>query len=653
MKFPGLFIKAVTPIVALVLAFAGVVQLRSQIWTAGTICMILAVGGFMFSMRLLEKSPFTSYELEALRPVLFPAILWMIIIGLVTISVIYVADNVKTAETDRFATAAWAGAVILSLILTWRRINVPALTDDQISLRERIKANRVEFIILSLVLGTAFLVRTINLSTHPYPWSGDEASIGMEARRILNGEIVNFFDTGWSLQPNWSFVPTAITEMIFGQNILAVRLTSSLAGILAVFFVYLTARVLFNSSIALMSGAFLATLPYNVHFSRIGVNNVIDSLMSPLLFWLIAKALQKDDPRYYYSAGVVGGLCIYTYAGTRLALIIGVIIFLFVIIRQRGYLSAHWKHLIAFFAGLVISMAPQAAFFVRHPNIFMGRLGQEGILFNGWLAQRAIQTGQSELDILIDQFIRTTLVFIVSPAPGNFLNSPEPYLTIIGSIVFLLGMGYSLAHLFETRYFIPLVWFWAVILFGGILTLNPPANTRMLMTSPPVAIFMALGTYKVVEYLQKFRLLPERAAALIFLGVVSIVSYQNINFYMGEYRTNMYFENANGEYAMETGLIAKDLGKDYMIYILGAPRILSGFPTIPFLIPENQRADFNAETLGTLTLTPDQKVAFFAVPESRPLLEEVSQKFPGGERGLVYRRPRPTEILFEYYILAP
>jgi len=174
-----------------------------------------------------------------------------------------------------------------------------------------------------------------------------------------------------------------------------------------------------------------------------------------------------------------------------------------------------------------------------------------------------------------------------------------------------------------------------------------------LMTSPAVSIFMALGTFKVVEYLQKFRLLPERAAALIFLGVVSIVSYQNINFYMGEYRTNMYFENANGEYAMEASLIARDLGEDYLIYILGAPRVLAAFPTIPFLIPHNQRLDFDADDLATLNLTPDQKVAFFAVPESRPLLEEVSQKFPGGERGLVYRKPRPTEILLEYYILAP
>ena len=653
MKFPGTLIKALAPIVSLTLAFVGILQLRNQFWAVGTICILLAVGGFIFSMRALEKSPFTPEEINTFKPVLLPATLWMVVIGLVMISVIYVVDTVETVETDRFAAAAWMAAVILSLILVWRRSNRSMASTEQTSIRERLKANHSEVIILLIVLGMAFLLRTLYLTTHPYPWSGDEASIGMEGRRILNGETTNFFDTGWSIQPNWSFIPTAIIEMILGENILAIRLTSAIAGTLSVWFVYLLARLLFNPSIALMAGAFLATLPYNVHFSRIGVNNVIDGLMSCLLFWLIAKALQKDDARYYYSAGIVGGLCIYTYAGTRLALIIGVLIFLFVIIRQRAYLYSHWKHLITFFAGLVICMAPQAAFFMKYPHIFMGRLGQEGILFNGWLAQRSIQTGQSVAEILINQFTRTTLVFIASPAPGNFLNSPVPYLTILGSIIFLLGMGYSLAYMFETRYFILLIWFWAVILFGGVLTLNPPANTRLLMTSPVVAIFMALGTSKIVEYLEKFRLLPERASALVFLAVVSIVSYQNINFYMGEYRTRMYFENANGEYAMEASLLARDLGEDYLVYILGSPRVLANFPTIPFLIPNNERVDFDADDLSTLNLTPDQKVAFFAVPESRPLLAEIAQKFPGGERGLVYRKPRPTEILLEYYVLAP
>ena len=115
----------------------------------------------------------------------------------------------------------------------------------------------------------------------------------------------------------------------------------------------------------------------------------------------------------------------------------------------------------------------------------------------------------------------------------------------------------------------------------------------------------------------------------------------------------MYFQDTNSEYAMEAGLMANNLKEVNTLYFLGVPRVFASFPTLPFLVPKYPRADLTAENLATLTLTPDQKVAFFAIPENRPLLEEVIQKFPGGEKGLIYRKTRPGEILFEYYILSP
>lgn len=650
MSSARLFIKAVTPIASILLILAGILQLRAQSWTVGGICVVLAMLGFILSIRLLEKTPFTTDELTVLLPWMIPVISWAIVAGLITLSVFYVADHFESAQTDRIAAIAWVGSVILGLFIVWGK---PSWAENYRSRMERIGANHTEVILLLVVLLLAFAVRTIDLINHPYPWSGDEASIGSEANRILNGEVTNFFETGWSSQPNWSFLPTAITELMFGKNILAVRIPSALAGTLAVLFLYLAARELFNPTIALMAGVFLATLPYHVHFSRIGVNNVVDSLMSALIFWLIARAIKTDDPRYYYSAGAVGGLCIYTYAGTRLALILGGLAILFLIVRQRSYLYSHWKHLIAFAAGIVVSAAPQAAFFARHPDIFIGRLGQEGILFNGWLTQQVTQTGKTVWEILFSQFTRTFMVFIASPAPGNFFNSPVPYLTLLGSILFLLGMAYALAFGLKPRHFILLIWFWTVILFGGVLTMNPPANTRLLMTSPAVALLMALGAYQVIEYLQRFRILPEHLTAPIFILVAGVVGYQNVSFYMGEYKTNNYFQDANGEYAMEIALMAKERGKGFQIFNLSTPRIYSGFPSFAFIAPDNPRADLSAESIPDLQLPPNGEIGFFAIPENRALIQEISQRYPGGESGVMYRRTKPNEVLFEYYIIKP
>jgi hypothetical protein len=135
--------------------------------------------------------------------------------------------------------------------------------------------------------------------------------------------------------------------------------------------------------------------------------------------------------------------------------------------------------------------------------------------------------------------------------------------------------------------------------------------------------------------------------------IVLIITYQNAKFYMVDYRKGAYFADANGEYAMELGLMAKQRGDGLDIFVIGAPRIFSGFPTLAFLAPENPRSDLAAENIETLELPAGREIGFFAIPENRPQLERIAQKFPGGESGLVYRRTVPNEVLFEYYILPP
>ena len=651
MKPLRLFIIAATPVASIALALAGIMQLRSQFWMSGALCISAAMLGFMTSMRLAERTPFTPEEIDDLRPFTISVIVWAVIGSLLSVAVVYVVDNLKNPKTDRIAEIAWLSSVILSLLITWR--TKIFRKHEWENLFQRLQAHRIELVMLSFIIALAFALRTWSLTTHPYPWSGDEVSIGIEAGRILKGEVTNYFETGWSSQSNWSFIPTALTEVIFGKNILAVRIPSAIAGTLAVLFLYLTARELFNPTIAVMSGVILSALPYHLHFSRIGVHNVVDSLMSALVFWMLARGMKKNDSRWFFNAGIAAGLCIYTYTGTRLALILAVATLIFFILRDRKFLTTQWKHLAAFTVAGIVSAAPQAAFFARHPDIFMGRFGQEGILFNGWLTQQAAQTGESVLAILFDQFTRTFLVFISSPALGNFFNSPYPYLTLLGAIFFLLGMGYALAYVREPEYFIALIWFWSVIFFGGILTLNPPANTRMLMTASPVALLIALGIDKVIEYPQKFGVLPARAVVPIMAVLVGMITYQNIRYYMGEYRAKMYFQDANGEYAMEAGLIAKTLGKEYQIYSLGAPRIFTGFPTFAFLAPENPKMDLVPESIASLELPPGQKAVFFVSPENRAAIEELKKKYLGGVQGIMLRKSKPDEILFEYYILNP
>jgi hypothetical protein len=332
-------------------------------------------------------------------------------------------------------------------------------------------------------------------------------------------------------------------------------------------------------------------------------------------------------------------------------LILSGIFLLFYMLRVKDYWRTHTRLLLAFAAGAAISLAGQMAFFLRNWNIFMGRFGQEGIFFNGWIQHQQAQTGKSVLQILVDQFTGNTLIYIARPAFNNFFNSTQPYLTIVASVLFLLGMAYAFAYVRQPEHFVLLTWFWAVILFGGVLTLNPPAHTRLLMTTPAMSLFTALGLYKLVEYLKKARLDLGRLAIPVFVLIVAVISFQNITYYMFKYRTEYRFQDANGEAAMEIGTSAEQLGPEYNIYVLGDPRFYASFPTITFIAPESQRFDLYSGNIATFELESGQKAAFYASPENYFLLEQVKQKYPGGENGSIYRKSNPGELLLEVYIL--
>ena len=81
MSSARLFIKAVTPIASILLILAGVLQLRAQSWTVGGICVVLAMLGFILSIRLLEKTPFTTDELTVLLPWMIPVSHWQLWLG--------------------------------------------------------------------------------------------------------------------------------------------------------------------------------------------------------------------------------------------------------------------------------------------------------------------------------------------------------------------------------------------------------------------------------------------------------------------------------------------------------------------------------------------------------------------------------------------
>jgi hypothetical protein len=131
-----------------------------------------------------------------------------------------------------------------------------------------------------------------------------------------------------------------------------------------------------------------------------------------------------------------------------------------------------------------------------------------------------------------------------------------------------------------------------------------------------------------------------------------ILAFQNLSFYFGSYREGNYFQDANGELGMETGLILKQLGPNYDFYLFGRPRVFAAFPTTDFLAPGILKADLQAESVPGLTLTPERGAYVVAIPENKDLLQQVAERYPGGTWESMPRKVR-DEVLFFSYTLTP
>lgn len=623
--------------------------MRRQELASGLALLAGSLALFFFSAWLIEKTPPSEEEITTLKSQTIPILFIFAAANLAVFLIFNVTDFNRTARLDHLATAEWILSVLsLSIGVLWM---VKWKLPKSKAVLEWIKINRLEFYLVTGIVLTGLFVRLVSLTEHPYPWSGDEAEIGFEAIRLLSGEKTYLFDTGWSGQPNASFLPTLFSFLVFGRSFLAIKMVSALAGTFSVLALYLLGREWFGKEVAAMAGAFLVAFPFHLQFSRIGVDNIFDSLMAPLALWLVFRAARTKSIPTYLLAGITTGLTFYLYAGTRLVLALAIGAIVSISIHQKGYVKSNLPQLGTYLAGMLVTLNPIVTFFSLHPALFMTRIGQESIFLTGWLDLQVNQTGLTSGQILFNQFSNTVLVFIARNTGSNFLNFDRPYLTTLGAVFFLIGMLYSILRLRDPRHFTLQMWFWSVVTLGGFLTINPPANTRMVMTTSATALFIALGIWKVSQVLFHMKLKRTWVYA-VNTALIFLLAYQNLTFYFVHYWKERLFQDGSGELAMETGLELQKLGEDYDYYLLGEPRIFADFPTTAFLAPNNKRADLNAESISEFSIEPGHGAFIAAIPENLHLLQQIVDNYPGGSLNAVYARMM-TKVLYYAYILPP
>ena len=502
----------------------------------------------------------------------------------------------------------------------------------------------------------ALALRVINLDVIPPTLGGDEGSQGVEALKILNGQLINPFVTSWMSVPTMSFFFNSLTIGPLGNSAFALRLPWALIGTATVLIVFALTRRLKGLALGLMTGVLLAAYHYHIHFSRLGSNQVADAFFMAAAFFFLYRAYDEGGMLNWVMAGIVAGLAQYFYAGARfVTIMVGVTLAYFIVRERWAFVRTHWRGMIAAAMVFIISAGPMLQFAVQHPDEYNGRLNVVGIFQGGWLKLAEATWHQGPLEILIGyQLKRAALAYNAYPDPTYWYGSPRPLFDGLWAILFLLGMGYALSRPLDRRLFPMLVWWWGAILVGGVLTENPPSSQRLITSAPPAVFFVALAVWKIWQIAEQiWRSGGARAPALaasnstatrsrtrrfvlpaLGAALIAMLCWLSVNWYFGEYTPLRVYGNYTAVTADALARYAQDqLDSSYRMVFFGAPQMYIDFGSIKYLVPGIAGQDVTNPLTAPFdpkTLPDNKRPIFIFMPFRRNELAFVQRTYPNG-----------------------
>jgi hypothetical protein len=220
----------------------------------------------------------------------------------------------------------------------------------------------------------------------------------------------------------------------------------------------------------------IAVSRWHVNFSRIAMTGIETPFFELLTLYFLLKGMRSGRlPHFAWAGLALGfGLCFYT-AFRLFPFVIAVFLgcwFLRERSRSLGFC------LLAFTLAALLVIAPVAQFAIKNPNRFWFRTYQASI-FND-------KSISSIPQALAENAQKHLLMFNYRGDPNGRHNIPgHPMLDFATSVLFVLGLAYSLSHLCRLRYFLLVTWF-LITLCGGIfsLTFEAPQSLRSIGSLP-------------------------------------------------------------------------------------------------------------------------------------------------------------------------
>ena len=126
-----------------------------------------------------------------------------------------------------------------------------------------------DLLFVVVITGIAAVLRLWDLGVIPQGIHGDEAQVGMDARRVLAHGWIGPYTPAALGQPSGHAYLTAPAIELFGSTSWSVRLPLALVAIAAIPLIYVLFRTIADRTVATIAGILLTFSLWHVHYSRL------------------------------------------------------------------------------------------------------------------------------------------------------------------------------------------------------------------------------------------------------------------------------------------------------------------------------------------------------------------------------------------------
>jgi len=263
--------------------------------------------------------------------------------------------------------------------------------------------------LLIVIIAIAIFLRFWQLATIPPHLTPDEASLGYNAYSILKtgrdeyGQLLPLiFKSFGDFKPGLYIYLTAPFIAVFGLNELAIRLPSAMAGVFAVWLIYLIVRELFEHGITrkltrsnaehlgLIAALLLAINPWHIHFSRGAWEANVSLTLTLAGIYLFFKSFSRA--KYLIASGIFFSLTLLTYQGAKLSTLVVLAVLT----------VSYWQHFKKLVKGNVVTVVQTTVMglIIISPiflSLFQGQTGRLEV-FSVFSYRRPAEELQSFLD---------------------------------------------------------------------------------------------------------------------------------------------------------------------------------------------------------------------------------------------------------------